>query len=280
MNRNVNYAVFKEPRAFIKILEIGIAIFAFSTTAGYYSEFKVSSSLRPGKECIVNSTGVKHDDILYKVEGKFEYPFDDDMVYTFYGSHTGKIIHNCTNVTKPVDKAALDVAAKHKSEAQFFVFTGVLSFLYCLFACLYYAILENPSENMYSTDVGRFSWVVVDFLMSVLITIFWFAGSAAWAAGLPGLKDDTGPDTFIDKNPILCQGILLCDVDKEPNYATLKVSIILGFLNLFVWLGNLWFLFKETPWHNPQRDEFQNESIWPRVSSVKLPGGRFVRTIL
>lgn len=34
---------------------------------------------------------------------------------------------------------------------------------------------------------------------------------------------------------------------------------ILGFLNLFVWLGNLWFLFKETPWHSPRRDEFQSE---------------------
>jgi hypothetical protein len=65
--------------------------------------------------------------------------------------------------------------------------------------------------------------------MSVLITIFWFAGSAAWAAGLPGLKDDTGPDTFTD-NSILCKGILLCDVDKEPNYATLKVSIVSQFL--------------------------------------------------
>jgi hypothetical protein len=89
------------------------------------------------------------------------------MVYTFYGSHTGEIIKNCTKITKPADKAALYVAAKHKSEAQFFVFTGVLSFLYCLFACLYYAILENPSENMYSTDVGRFSWVVVVSIYSL-----------------------------------------------------------------------------------------------------------------
>ena len=70
-----------------------------------------------------------------------------------------------------------------------------------------------------------FSTPLQDFLISVLITIFWFAGSAAWAAGLPGLKDDTDPDTYIGKSA-LCKGILTCSVDKEPNYATIKVSIV------------------------------------------------------
>ena len=65
----------------------------------------------------------------------------------------------------------------------------------------------------------------------MLITIFWFAGSAAWAAGLPGLKDDTDPDTFIE-NSDLCKGILTCDVTKEPNYATIKVSIVSSFIFL------------------------------------------------
>ncbi|XP_028398147.1 synaptophysin-like [Dendronephthya gigantea] len=250
MNRNVNCAVFKEPRAFIKILEIGVAIFAFSTTAGYYSEYIVNSKLTPGGKC-ANQT---YNETLFKVEGKFQYPFDDDMIYISY-LH---VIKNCTDFNK--DKVHLDVATKHKSEAQFFVFTGVLSFLYCLLACIYYAAFENHAENMYSTDVGRCSWVVVDFLVSVVITIFWFAGSVAWAAGLPGLKDDTDPKTYTDHFP-LCKGSFTCTTEREPNYATLKVSVILGFLNLFVWLGNLWFLFKETPWHNPRRDEFHNESL-------------------
>ena len=92
---------------------------------------------------------------LFKIEGKFEYPFDDDMIYIAYVSDK----QNCTSFKE--DKVHMDVAAKHKSEAQFFVFTGVLSFLYCIFACIYYAVFENHDENMYSTDVGRCSWVVV-----------------------------------------------------------------------------------------------------------------------
>ncbi|XP_046841661.1 synaptophysin-like protein 2 [Xenia sp. Carnegie-2017] len=114
---------------------------------------------------------------------------------------------------------------------------------------------------MYSTDFGWCSWVVIDFLVGVLITVFWFAGSIALAAGLPGLKDDTSPLTYMKSSYICSHENVQCDIAKEPNYATLKVSIILGFLNLFVWLGNLWFLFKETPWHNPRNDGNEREPV-------------------
>ena len=133
----------------------GIAIFAFATTAGYYSEYKVFSSLSKGQKC---NDSLTPPPILFKVIGKFEYPFDDGTIYASYGSDSTA---NCTNATTFHEKTILDIAAKHKSEAQFFVFTGVLTFLYCLFACVYYAMMENPAESMYSTDVGMFSWVVV-----------------------------------------------------------------------------------------------------------------------
>jgi hypothetical protein len=64
-----------------------------------------------------------------------------------------------------------------------------------------------------------------DFLISVVITIFWFAGSAAWAAGLSGLKEDTDPSTYIGSS-VICKNILTCHIEKEPNYATLKVSVV------------------------------------------------------
>jgi hypothetical protein len=73
-----------------------------------------------------------------------------------------------------------------------------------------------------------------DFLISVLITIFWFAGSVAWAAGIPGLKDDTDPNTFIQTSVLCKPDILTCEIDKEPNYATLKVSVVSQFLFYFV----------------------------------------------
>ena len=108
-----------------------------------------------GKNCTLNNKSVSV--ALYHIEGKFEYPFDGDMLYTSEASGETK---GCVNI--PYDgKATLKVQDKHTSEAQFFVFTGVFTFMYCLFACLYYAVLENPDEHIYSTDVGRFSWVVV-----------------------------------------------------------------------------------------------------------------------
>ena len=127
------------------------------------------------QKCAHNNSLPQGITTLYKVEGKFEYPFDSDMMYTFYAGDPTGAIDNCTNLTKPDEETNLDIASKHKSEAQFFVFTGVFSFLFCLFACFYYAVLENPSENMYSTDVGRFSWVVVVsiVLVKLLAKLSW-----------------------------------------------------------------------------------------------------------
>ena len=36
---------------------------------------------------------------------------------------------------------------------------------------------------------------------------------------------------------------------------------VFGFLNFFVWGGNLWFLFKETPWHSPKRSGVKGAEI-------------------
>ena len=38
-------------------------------------------------------------------------------------------------------------------------------------------------------------------------------------------------------------------------YKFLTSPQLLGFLNAFVWAGNLWFLWKETPWHNEKGKE-------------------------
>lgn len=60
----------------------------------------------------------------------------------------------------------------------------------------------------------------------MLITVFWFAGSIALAAGLPGLKDDTSPLKYMKSSYICSHENVQCDIAKEPNYATLKVSIV------------------------------------------------------
>ena len=68
-----------------------------------------------------------------------------------------------------------------------------------------------------------------DFVFSVVLAIFWFTSSAAWASGLPDLKDDTDPDLYKRISPYCDHDHYTCEVTKEPNYATLRVSVVRTF---------------------------------------------------
>ena len=64
-------------------------------------------------------------------------------------------------------------------------------------------------------------------MISVILVIFWFISSVAWAAGLSGFKQDTNPERYMQDSPLCSPDHTLhCNVVKEPNYATLKVSIV------------------------------------------------------
>lgn len=125
------------------------------------------------------------------------------------------------------------------SDSRFFVAVGVLAFFYIIAAlvlyCLFYTIYENnPLAPL------------ADFAAHVFFAIMWLAGSSAWANSLTALRQATEVSVIMKENPEICLPTYPCDVLSEPNYAKLVISIILGFLNLFLWGSNLWFLYKET----------------------------------
>ena len=72
--------------------------------------------------------------MMYK--GKFSYPFDEvDYIYK----------KNCTHhLVDLVSTTSLPSVLK--SSSQFFVFVGVVSFLYCIGAMVYYVCFENPAK--------------------------------------------------------------------------------------------------------------------------------------
>lgn len=227
LQRNLNR--FKEPRGFIKIIQFFVAIFAFSTTAGYYSEFKVESTL-------VNPPNATRTVLV-----KFSYPFDEAKVYS-------TILHG--NTSKK-DDTTVDLDSKFKSESQFFVFVGVISFLYCIVALVYYVALEDPAKYG-PGGVGRtiISFATVDFFVTMVLALFWFAGSVAWAAGFPDLKDGTDAEEYI-KSSGQCKPSIAssCRVLEKAGYAGLTISVLFGFLSCFLWCANVWFVYKETHWH-------------------------------
>ena len=122
----------------------------------------------------------------------------------------------------------------------------------------------------------------VDFLVSTVLAMFWLAGAAAWANGLGGLKWSCDTSNWLDRvsvctktsnthahhqylypkvGSILPPGtgtVILTPCTTSVQIEDCKGSagsfggatsaVLLGFLNFFLWTGNLWYLYKETAW--------------------------------
>lgn len=132
-----------------------------------------------------------------------------------------------------------------KPAAEFYVFVGVIVFLYCLAALIMYVFCDDFYRQHNACTVG-------DFIISCAIVLLWLISSSAWAQGVTDLKfyTDLAECDFFKNVPVCA--IATCKQTMMPNFASLNVSIIFGFLNMVVWVGNLWFLYKETPWHKVQ----------------------------
>ncbi|OWF41540.1 synaptophysin-like protein 1 [Mizuhopecten yessoensis] len=218
-----NAEALKEPRGFIKILQWILSIFAFATTTS------VNTQLSFYAQCPANLTMVRQATAV-------SYPFRiEDQTYQ---------MPLCQNKTKPIDVTFAPYVGGSASSAEFYVFVGVIVFLYCMAALILYIFFDEQyrKNNLYS---------IGDFVVSCVLTALWLISSAAWAQGLVNLKYDTdlGDSDLYRRIPDCVYG---CVQDGMPNYASLNVSIIFGFLNMVVWGGNLWFLYKETPWFKVQ----------------------------
>lgn len=68
-----------------------------------------------------------------------------------------------------------------------------------------------------------------DFLVTVVLVIFWFTSSIAWAAGLSGLKKATNQDSVFN-NYAACtadyKAITKCDAFEGATYGSATVSVV------------------------------------------------------
>ena len=90
-----------------------------------------------------------------QVRGDFSYPFNALTIYSHVNSKP-----LCSNETLG-NPEKFDVELGYRSEAEFFVFTGVVSMLFVLVAAAYYVFFEDRAKDATSTDVGLLSFPVV-----------------------------------------------------------------------------------------------------------------------
>lgn len=74
----------------------------------------------------------------------------------------------CTNESTDVAKIKT-LPLGYKSEAEYFVFTGVVAMIFVLVAATYYVFFEDRAKDATSTDIGLLSFPVVVRLFFVVV---------------------------------------------------------------------------------------------------------------
>ncbi|XP_060914388.1 synaptophysin-like [Labrus mixtus] len=211
------FRVLKLPLGFIKALEWLFAIFAFSTCGSYSGMFRVKVECKNRTESNLN------------IEVEFEYPFRLHQVY--FDAPT----------CKKGGTERCFLVGDYSSSAEFFVTIGVFAFLYATAALsIYVFFFEKYKEN----NKGP----LIDLGVTAVFAFMWLVSSAAWAKGLSDVKTATDPDeviTLISACRDEGEGHSCREV-HDPVMSGLNTSVAFGFINLILWVGNLWFVFKET----------------------------------
>ena len=181
------------------------AILAFATTSGFDTEIKFNLT------CRVQTKGVP----VYKANFPVEYPFD------FEGQKLSNVPKKCNDTAEQtVDYSAMDFA----SSAQFFVATGVLSFLYSTAALVLYIF----GSRHYETNPLL---PVIDLAITGVLTLFWLSGSSAWAAGVSDVKYYTKATylwskmEFCSVNPFE-DDIQYCAETNPGKFTSLNISLV------------------------------------------------------
>jgi len=230
--------VLKEPRGFIRCLEWLFAIVAFATCANFSTSCGYEIKCKEWQKPI-------------QVSHQIYYPFKLDHL-------NATIVKSPEDVNLKVNDCFDQTKAGHQpgdfqQDAQFFVFTGVIAWLGAT-ACL---VIYVFFSQRYLDDDKKAP--MIDFCFTVIVAVFWLSASAAWANGVVSLKSATD-DTWLftsalspcQKNEttgsFLQQTIESCDQNNRGSFGGANASIMLGFLNFFLWASNLWFIYKETKW--------------------------------
>jgi len=229
------FDVIKEPLGFIKIVQFFMALLAFSIavngTSDLYFTVNCNAVTTSAPNTTVSATGF----LVYKAI--FSYPYDlKDSKFEAQNS--------CPSPRQLDRYTVTDEGNNIQSSAQFFVFVGVMAFIYSFaFFFVYLFALQKYHNIVYLP--------LFDFGFTVVWALFWFIGSCAWGKAITDIQNYTDPEQIIASLDACSTG---CHTRASPTYANIVVSCILGFGNWILWSGDVWFVLKETTWYKTRKE--------------------------
>ncbi|XP_053572539.1 synaptophysin-like protein 1 [Bombina bombina] len=215
----LNLGPLKEPLGFIKILEWVFSIFSFATCGGYSGSTSVILSCK-------NTTA--HPD-NHTIQASFMYPF-----------RLNTVVFKGVQDACGVPWKDLHLTGDFSPPSEFYVTIGVFAFLYCMGALVLYLGYMHLYRDSAKLPL-------VDFGITVIFAFMWLVSSSAWAKGLTDIKTSTDPAVIVDH---YCTNDVICNPGDHTSMRSLNISVVFGFLNLILWAGNAWFVYKETKLHS------------------------------
>ncbi|KAM6301715.1 synaptophysin-like protein 1 [Podargus strigoides] len=214
----VNFDLLLEPLGFIKVLEWIFSYFAFATCGGFQGETTLLVSCKG----MVNKT----------ITAAFAFPFRLNTA-VFSAPDPKRCEGTWTDVC---------LVGNFSSSAQFFVALAVLVFLYCTTALVVYI----GYKHVYQQN-NRFP--LTDLAITVITAFLWLVSTFAWAKALADIKMSTGASIIPGIESCKAPGTT-CRFDSVTSMRTLNMSVVFGLINMILWGGNIWFVYKDTNLHN------------------------------
>ncbi|XP_056101337.1 synaptophysin-like protein 1 [Rhinichthys klamathensis goyatoka] len=215
----LNLSPVREPLGFVKVVEWLTAVVAFGTCGGYTGRTQLSIFCAGGDNETLTAT----------------------LTYPFRLNQERLLENNATLCNRTV--AETHLVGDSSSAVEFFVAVAVLAFLYSMVALLVYLGYMHVYRD---SDFGP----MFDFVLTSAFAFLWLVCSSAWARGLQTVKDATGT-AGMDSTLALCRDAgVRCEVTEFASMRLLNISVVFGYLNLLIWVGNAWFVYKETRWHS------------------------------
>ncbi|XP_076859891.1 synaptophysin-like protein 2b [Brachyhypopomus gauderio] len=213
----LDLALMKEPLGFIRVLEWVFAILAFASTGSYSGNTTIN---------------IQCHKLQHEIPISFKYPFRLNT----------QEFHIPCKVNSSGQTELYHLTGNHSSSAEFFVTVAVLAFLYCIgILILYTGYLHLYRES----NRGP----LVDLLVTAAFTFLWLVSSCAWGKGLTDVKGATSPSYLVSVIHACKETENRCTPGALPIFGPLNSSVVSGFLNVILWAGNCWFIYKETSFH-------------------------------